>query len=1038
MKLSTAQKVLAVVLGSAIALTLVVGVTTANAQTASYVFTRSLKVGSTGTDVLNLQKVLNMSADTQVATVGAGSPGMESTYFGAKTKAAVIKFQEKYAAQILTPVGLTSGTGLVGPSTRTLLNNWSSNPSVPPVVTSGPVSVSLANTVSYGAIVSPSATAQLASFTFTGNGTVSNVWLKRIGVSSDTTLTNVYLYDGATRLTDAASVSSGNISFNNPAGLFMVSGSRTITVRADVATGQGGATVGVAIASYTTVGGSAITTNISGAIQNIASNVTAATVTVGTQTVGAQSVNAGATNLTVWSAPVNVGTRAVYLQAVTFKYIGSAPTNAITNTQLLVDGAVVSSNASVDSNGFLAFNLSSAPLTLNTGSHTLSVQTNVVAGAYRTFNLALQNSGDLMVADSQLQGVNVAPTAVGGGAFTTNNGGIITINNGTVSVQVDPAFTPTTVTGGATNVSIAQFKFTSYGEDVKVNSLQVEPQWAAVSSFADMGLQNVGVYVNGGQVGSTLNDATTTLTFGTNNLFTIPAGQTVIVTVKADTINPTGATNWTTGNIRVNLPAETVNAQGIQSSFVVGVPTGALASNSIAIGSGSPTIASNTALANFTTSPNVSNVKIGSYVIQASSAEGLRVNNIVVNLNGALGATNPSQNFANLKIVTPAGTVNPVSPQTVNSFSVNGFMIPTSGTAVVDVYADILGNSGVASTSISVSAQGAVSNSSVTGTAVGQNMTVGTGNLYAPTLTSTSPVAQYVVGGGSNFNLATFNFVSTTSPATIQELKFGVTGNNTIASISVVGPGMSSPVSAPVVSGTADVAGLSIVVPVGYAGGNVVVTPTYATVGLNGLTSPSTSSITLNYVKALVGSTTVIPTVSVAAPATGSISLVASKPTVTIANPGGSLVTGSVRLARITVSADAAGPISINQIPVSIQSNSAAAALTSQILSIKDVNGNAITGATSTAIAVTAGNSGTSNITFTTPGYRIEAGQSMSFDVYGTESGALGVAGASSLVTSLGTAGSLQWTDTNGASTVGGLFGTLLTNYPTNTSSVSN
>ena len=78
-------------------------------------FKSNLKVGSRGTEVTALQTCL--ARDPEIYP-----EGKITGYFGSQTKAAVIRFQEKYYEDILEPWEFKEGTGLVSRTTRAKLN----------------------------------------------------------------------------------------------------------------------------------------------------------------------------------------------------------------------------------------------------------------------------------------------------------------------------------------------------------------------------------------------------------------------------------------------------------------------------------------------------------------------------------------------------------------------------------------------------------------------------------------------------------------------------------------------------------------------------------------------------------------------------------------------------------------------------------------------------------------------------------------------------------------------------------------------------
>ncbi len=108
-----------------------------------YTFNRNLKFGDGGNSVANLQIALSKEGFYTLQANGQGSGT-----FDENTASAVVQFQEKYAAEVLTPSGLGHGTGYVGQLTRAKLNQLYGCKDHSPVIhsISGPASLVVGQT----------------------------------------------------------------------------------------------------------------------------------------------------------------------------------------------------------------------------------------------------------------------------------------------------------------------------------------------------------------------------------------------------------------------------------------------------------------------------------------------------------------------------------------------------------------------------------------------------------------------------------------------------------------------------------------------------------------------------------------------------------------------------------------------------------------------------------------------------------------------------------------------------------------------------
>ena len=644
-------------------------------------------------------------------------------------------------------------------------------------------------------IVAGQAIADLAQFVFSGTGTVSQVTLQRNGISANTDLTNVYLFDGVTRVSDSASVSTdGVISFNNVD--LSVAGTKVVSVKADIATAAVG-TIGVTMTSYTTTGSAATTVSLAGNLMSVVS-ATLATVAVGTVSpTTATTVNAGTNGFVFWSAPITVGTRSVNLKSAAYQFIGSAPTDSLENIKLFVNGTDVSTSAGVNSMGYIVFDLSAAPTALQTGSSTVEVRADVVKGSSRTITLALQNVADLTVADSQL-GVNIASTGL------PKTAGTVTVNAGSVTVTTDPTFTATTVTGGVTNQTLARYNFKAFGEDVKISYLDVTPS---------INIDNVVIFADGGQISSNIQSYTgTKLHFATGSSLIIPAGETVAVEVRADT--KAAGVNITTGTVAITLNGYANNAQGVSSSTLTTVPAADQTGPTLTIGVAALTLATTSSfIAAQNIIANTANQRVGSYTITAGSSEGVKLTNINVDLTLT---TLPVANMSNLYIKYGATSSTPINPQaTTNNFPVD-ITVAASGNVVVDVYADVGSNTTVTNTNTTPQTMPIALTTPATSSVVASSASVFASATGTSSMTVNGLLVTAAAGGASdiidaaamvsalNTNPSIFSaWIATnsgTATVTLTRRTAGIAGNFTVVTSST-GGAFTTAVS-PTVNGT--------------------------------------------------------------------------------------------------------------------------------------------------------------------------------------------------------------------------------------------
>ncbi len=737
--------------------------------------------------------------------------------------------------------------------------------------TGGAVTVSPAATnPASSTLVAGQAIANLAHFAFVNTSSsdvkVTNLKVNRTGVSADETLVNTYLYDGLSRMTDAASVSSGVITFNDATGLFTVPANSTkiVAVRSDIKTGTSGQTVGVSLTSFTVMGGTATTANVAGNIHTVAT-ASLATVDFNATTTPSSTTVTPQTDYTMWQNVVSVGTREVWLRSFKLRQVGSVNTSDLANFRLFVDGAQVGTAvANLDAQGYVTFVLAN-PVKLQTGSRTVKMLGDIVNGSSRNFSFSLRQASDAMFEDDQYKVAVVATAA--SATFSARSTGTQTIDSGSLTFTKMANSTSGDIVKDASGVVLARYEVKAYGEQMKVENLSVAVvEGAGETAYT---LRNGALFLDGAQIGSTAAIAATTdatqgftnYTFGSS--FVVTPGTPRILEIRADMYDNDG-TNDVSANdtLTARIVAGSTNVQRMTSLGYGSYPAAVVAGNQLTVKTGTLTVAKDTSFANNTQVPQKTGLLIGRFNVQSSTAEGANITSITVDpTNSSTDAFDASDDLTNMYIKVGAYTspVKSTVDDNSNVFSTN-INVAAGATVAVEVYADVATSAtngdvtaDTGTTSVDVAYTTLASATSTTSGAItGQTITYGTGT-FTSALDGSSPVAR-AVSGNQVVTGAAFKFTATNETYTIKEVQVKV-GSAAISSVissvqlydgaTAVGAAMPFNQSS---NTAALVTGLNVTVPAGTV---KVLTAKFTlnTVGTGAGTSQSNAAVTLDSVK---------------------------------------------------------------------------------------------------------------------------------------------------------------------------------------------
>ncbi len=774
-----------------------------------YTFNTNLTVGSKGTDVMNLQKVLNMSADTKVAVSGAGSPGMETSTFGPATKAAVIKFQNKY--------GITPAAGYVGAITRAKLNSMNTGGTTVPTVpgVAGALSVSAgsqpANSLApQGAARVPFTTVVLTAGS--ADVTVNSLTVERSGLAQDAVFAGVVLLksDG-TQIGIAKTLNSNHQAMVGEPWVIKAGTSQTVTVAGNMnssLSSYAGQVAGLNVVAVNTSASVSGSLPVMGAMHTINASLTLGTSQLATSSFdpnSAQTKEIGTTGYKFAGVRVTAGSaEQVRVWSIRWNQTGSAASGDLANVMVYVDGTAYPTEVSSDGKYYSA-NFSGGILLDKGNSKDIYIQGDIVGGSAsgRTVQFDLYRNTDIYVS-GVTYGYGITPTAGTTGSVTTASefttgtpffsGSLVTVQGGSVTtIQKATSVAAQNVAVNVPNQVLGGFTTDVKGEAISVQSTDFYFNYSAGVAASSYLLTNVSLVDQNGAVVAGPVDAVNVggvaqkVSF--TDTITLPVGPKTY-TLKGKL--PSGLTNGTT-LVASTTPSTWSNVRGETSGNSITLTNGVFTMNTMTVKAAALAVS-------VATTPSAQSIVAGgsitfaNYQFDASqSGEDVRFSTLPLKLTFGGAAVANTLSACQLwdgstALNTGSNVVNPASTVSTGSdvtFTLDQQLVIAKGavktiTLKCNVSSSAVNgntfNWGIQS-SPSIAVTGVTSSNDVTETVSssnGQVMTVAAGALVVSTDTS-SPSYALAAAGSTGNTVGVFKFRASNEGVNLSRLALKLT-----------------------------------------------------------------------------------------------------------------------------------------------------------------------------------------------------------------------------------------------------------------------